>query len=61
LEAKLALAQRAGDKSRHDDEALGVASIRKLNTLSRSENAELWPNHDFEAYRGWPAFPEWRD
>jgi N-acyl homoserine lactone hydrolase len=44
-----------------DDEALGVASIRKLNTLSRSENAELWPNHDFEAYRGWPAFPEWRD
>jgi N-acyl homoserine lactone hydrolase len=39
---------------------LGVASIRKLNTLSRSENAELWPNHDFEAYHGWPAFPEWR-
>jgi N-acyl homoserine lactone hydrolase len=46
---------------RQDDEALAIASIRKLNTLSRSENAELWPNHDFEAYRGWPAFPGWRN
>jgi N-acyl homoserine lactone hydrolase len=44
-----------------DDEAFEIASIHKLNTLSRSENAELWPNHGFEAYHGWPAFPEWRD
>jgi N-acyl homoserine lactone hydrolase len=44
-----------------DNEVLGVASIRKLNTLSRTEDAELWPNHDFGAYHGWPAFPEWRD
>jgi N-acyl homoserine lactone hydrolase len=44
-----------------DDEARAIASIRKLNDLSRSANAELWPNHDFSAYRGWAAFPEWRD
>jgi N-acyl homoserine lactone hydrolase len=44
-----------------DDEPLAVASIRKLNALSRSENAELWPNHDFETYREWPLFPHWRD
>jgi glucose/arabinose dehydrogenase len=25
------------------------------------ENAELWPNHDFAAYRRWPSFPGWRD
>jgi N-acyl homoserine lactone hydrolase len=44
-----------------DNEELAIASIRKLNALSRSEDAELWPNHDFAAYRGWAAFPEWRD
>ena len=44
-----------------DNEALAMASIRRLNTISRSENAELWPNHDFDAYRGWAAFPAWRD
>jgi N-acyl homoserine lactone hydrolase len=44
-----------------DDEARAIASIRKLNALSRSANAELWPNHDFPAYRSWAAFPEWRD
>jgi N-acyl homoserine lactone hydrolase len=44
-----------------DDEDLAVASIRKLNGLAASENAELWPNHDFAAYRSWAAFPEWRD
>ncbi len=43
-----------------DDEAPALASIRKLNALARSENAELWPNHDFDSYRGWPAFPQWR-
>jgi N-acyl homoserine lactone hydrolase len=44
-----------------DNEALALSSIRKLKDLSRSENADLWPNHDFEAYRSWPAFPKARD
>jgi N-acyl homoserine lactone hydrolase len=44
-----------------DNELLALASIRRLNALARSENAELWPNHDFEAYRSWAAFPAWRD
>ena len=44
-----------------DNETLAIASIRRLNALSVSERAELWPNHDFEAYRGWPVFPAWRD
>lgn len=43
-----------------DNEALAIASIRRLNALSKSENAELWPNHDFEAFRGWARFPAWR-
>jgi N-acyl homoserine lactone hydrolase len=44
-----------------DNEELAIASIRKLNAMSQSENAELWPNHDFAAYRAWAAFPKWRD
>ncbi len=44
-----------------DDEALALASIVKLKTLSRQEDAELWPNHDFAAFRAWPLFPAWRD
>jgi len=44
-----------------DNESLAIDSIRKLNALARAERAELWPNHDFEAYRTWPAFPAWRD
>jgi N-acyl homoserine lactone hydrolase len=43
-----------------DDESRAIASIRKLNALARTERAELWPNHDFEAYRSWPQFPAWR-
>jgi N-acyl homoserine lactone hydrolase len=43
-----------------DNEAQALASIRKLKELARAENAELWPNHDFAAYREWPAFPEAR-
>jgi N-acyl homoserine lactone hydrolase len=43
-----------------DNDALALASIRKLKQLSRSENAELWPNHDFAAYRSWPQFPQAR-
>jgi N-acyl homoserine lactone hydrolase len=44
-----------------DDAALAVASIRRLKALAAAEHAELWPNHDFAAYRGWPQFPDWRD
>jgi N-acyl homoserine lactone hydrolase len=44
-----------------DNDALAIASIRKLKAISQSENAELWPNHDFTAFRSWPMFPEWRD
>jgi N-acyl homoserine lactone hydrolase len=44
-----------------DDESLAIASIRKLNALSSSEDADLWPNHDFAAYRSWASFPAWRD
>ena len=44
-----------------DNEDLAIASIRRLNALARSENADLWPNHDFGAYRSWAAFPAWRD
>jgi N-acyl homoserine lactone hydrolase len=44
-----------------DNEVLALASIRKLKALSRQEDAELWPNHDFAAFRSWPTFPAWRD
>lgn len=44
-----------------DDEALALASIRRLKALAREAKAELWPNHDFAAYRGWAQFPAWRD
>jgi N-acyl homoserine lactone hydrolase len=44
-----------------DNEALAIASLRRLNALARSEHAELWPNHDFAAYRRWASFPAWRD
>jgi len=44
-----------------DNDSQALESIRKLNALSRAEDAELWPNHDFAAYRSWQAFPEWRE
>jgi N-acyl homoserine lactone hydrolase len=44
-----------------EDETLALASIRKLNAIARAENADLWPNHDFTAYREWVMFPHWRD
>ena len=43
-----------------ENTALALSSIRKLKSLSLSEGAELWPNHDFEAYRRWPQFPACR-
>ena len=44
-----------------EDETLALVSIRKLNAIARAENADLWPNHDFTAYREWAMFPHWRD
>jgi N-acyl homoserine lactone hydrolase len=44
-----------------DDETLALASIRKLKHLAQSERGELWPNHDFAAYRRWPMFPAARE
>jgi N-acyl homoserine lactone hydrolase len=44
-----------------DKDTLAIASIRKLKAIARTENAELWPNHDFAAFRTWPVFPAWRD
>jgi len=44
-----------------DDEARALASIRRLKAIESEQRAELWPNHDFEFFRGLPAFPAWRD
>jgi len=44
-----------------DNEALALASIRRLKALAAAEDAQLWPNHDFDFYRRLPAFPGWRD
>ena len=44
-----------------DNEALAISSIRRLNAMARSENADLWPNHDFEFFRSLPSFPVWRE
>jgi N-acyl homoserine lactone hydrolase len=44
-----------------DNEALALASIRKLKLLAGDENAELWPNHDMQFFLGLPRFPGWRE
>lgn len=44
-----------------ENETLALASIRKLKAMARSEDAELWPNHDFAFFNGLPSFPAWRD
>lgn len=44
-----------------DNEALALASIRKLKALARREDAHLWPNHDMDFFRGLPGFPAWRN
>lgn len=44
-----------------DNDALALASIRKLNALAHDEGAELWPNHDLAFFQRLPAFPAWRD
>lgn len=44
-----------------DNESLALASIRKLKTLERRENGQLWPNHDMDFFLSLPRFPAWRD
>lgn len=44
-----------------DNDALAISSIRRLNSMARSENAELWPNHDLQFFNGLPPFPRHRD
>jgi N-acyl homoserine lactone hydrolase len=44
-----------------DNEDLALESIRKLRSIEREENAELWPNHDFAFFNALPPFPAWRD
>ena len=44
-----------------ENETLAIASIRKLKFLAEKEEAQLWPNHDFNFFNSLPAFPAWRD
>lgn len=44
-----------------DNEALAIASIRKLKSLAREEDAQLWPNHDMAFFNSLPQFPAWRE
>ena len=44
-----------------DNDALALESIRKLNAMALAENAELWPNHDFDFFRGLAPFPAYRE
>ena len=44
-----------------DNEALALASIRRLKALAAAESADLWPNHDLAFYHGLPAFPAARE
>jgi N-acyl homoserine lactone hydrolase len=37
---------------------LAITSIRKLKTLAKKENAQLWPNHDIAFWRSLNKFPE---
>jgi N-acyl homoserine lactone hydrolase len=44
-----------------DNDALAIASIRKLKDLALRENAQLWPNHDMDFYNSLPQFPTFID
>lgn len=44
-----------------DNERLALESIRKLRSIGREENADLWPNHDFAFFNALPQFPAWRE
>ena len=41
-----------------DDEAMALASIRKLKALAQQTGAELWPNHDMAFFRARNRFPD---
>lgn len=43
----------------HDDEAMAIASIRKLKKLADETGAELWPNHDMHFFESKNRFPKW--
>jgi N-acyl homoserine lactone hydrolase len=42
-----------------DDEAMAVASIRRLKQRAAEAGAELWPNHDMSFFRGKDRFARW--
>lgn len=44
-----------------DRDAQAIESIRRLKRLAGTEQAELWPNHDFAFFRTLPAFPDFRE
>jgi N-acyl homoserine lactone hydrolase len=44
-----------------DNDALALASIRRLKALARADGAELWPNHDLAFFERQARFPAWRD
>jgi hypothetical protein len=41
--------------------AAPLESIRKLRSIEREENAELWPSHDIDFFNALPQFPAWRE
>jgi N-acyl homoserine lactone hydrolase len=43
----------------HDDEAMALASIRRLKSVAADSGAELWPNHDMAFFRPRDRFPLW--
>ena len=43
-----------------DDEALALASIRKLKQIGGESGAELWPNHDLAFFRKHDCYPAGR-
>lgn len=45
----------------HGQYEQAVESIRKLKRIAKSENAQLWPNHDAAFYASLPAFPAWQE
>ena len=42
-----------------DDEALALASLRRLKKLAATEGAQLWPNHDLAFWGGTMAAKAW--
>lgn len=42
-----------------DDEALALASLRRLKHLAAAEGAQLWPNHDLAFWGGTMAARPW--